>query len=109
MTMSATTPPALRHEEFPLFPTFAELGVPSALVAALAARGVEQPFEVQALAIPDVLAGRDVCGRAPTGAGKTIAFGVPLLARLSRAAKRRPTGLILRPRRRSAHNLDATN
>ena len=100
--MSATTPPELRHEEFPLFPTFDELGVPSPLVAALAASGVDQPFAVQALTIPDVLAGRDVCGRAPTGAGKTIAFGAPLLARLSRAAKRRPTGLILAPTRELA-------
>jgi superfamily II DNA/RNA helicase len=85
-----------------LFSTFAELGVPSPLVDALAARGIEQPFEVQALTIPDAIAGRDVCGRAPTGAGKTIAFGVPLLARISRAAKRRPTALILAPTRELA-------
>ena len=71
--MSATTPPELRHEEFPLFPTFAELGVPSPLVAALAARGVDQPFALQALTIPDVLAGVRcatsgsslACGEAP--------------------------------------------
>jgi superfamily II DNA/RNA helicase len=92
----------LRHEEFLLYPTFAELGVPSGLIDALAARGIDQPFEIQALTIPDALAGRDVCGRAPTGSGKTIAFGVPLLARLTRAAKRRPTGLILAPTRELA-------
>jgi len=85
-----------------LFPTFVELGVPSPLVAALAARGVHQPFEVQARTIPDALAGRDVCGRAPTGSGKTIAFGVPVLARIPRAAKHRPTGLILAPTRELA-------
>jgi superfamily II DNA/RNA helicase len=83
-------------------PTFAELGVPDRLVAALAARGIDRPFDVQARTIPDALADRDVCGRAPTGAGKTIAFGVPLLARISRAEKRRPTGLILAPTRELA-------
>ena len=82
--------------------SFADLGVPAHLVAALAARGIDQPFEVQGLTIPDVLAGRDVCGRAPTGSGKTIAFGVPLLARISRAQRRRPTALILAPTRELA-------
>ncbi len=82
--------------------TFADLGVPSCLVSALAARSIEQPFEVQALTIPDVMTGRDVCGRAPTGSGKTIAFGVPLLARIGRAVPRRPTALILAPTRELA-------
>jgi superfamily II DNA/RNA helicase len=82
--------------------TFADLGVHDRLVAALAARGITQPFEVQALTIPDAISGRDLCGRAPTGAGKTIAFGVPLLSRISRAQKRRPTALILAPTRELA-------
>ena len=82
--------------------TFADLGVPGALVAVLTARGIESPFPVQALTIPDAIAGRDICGRAPTGAGKTIAFGLPLLARVSRAEKRRPTALILAPTRELA-------
>jgi len=82
--------------------TFADLGVPENLVAALAVRGIEQPFAVQALTIPDALSGRDVCGRAPTGSGKTIAFGVPLLARIERAQKRKPTALILAPTRELA-------
>ena len=82
--------------------TFADLGVPGALVTALAARGVESPFPVQALTIPDAIAGRDICGRAPTGSGKTIAFGLPLLTRVGRAEKRRPTALILAPTRELA-------
>jgi len=85
-----------------LLSAFADLGVPSALVAALAARGIDQPFEVQALTIREAIDGRDVCGRAPTGAGKTLAFGLPMLARISRAEKRRPTGLILAPTRELA-------
>src|SRR5690242_2798293 len=82
--------------------TFADLGAPARLVDALAQRGIEHPFEVQALTIPDAMAGRDVCGRAPTGSGKTIAFGVPVLARVSRAQKRQPTALILAPTRELA-------
>jgi superfamily II DNA/RNA helicase len=82
--------------------TFADLGVTAELVAALAARGIHEPFDVQSATIPDALAGRDVCGRAPTGSGKTIAFGVPLLSRISRAQKRQPTALILAPTRELA-------
>jgi superfamily II DNA/RNA helicase len=82
--------------------TFADLGVPGDLIAALATSGIHQPFEVQSATIPDAIAGRDVCGRAPTGSGKTIAFGVPLLTRISRANKRRPTALILAPTRELA-------
>src|SRR5207248_652419 len=46
--------------------------------------------------------GRDVCGRAPTGSGKTIAFGIPLVSGLTRAEKRRPRGLVLVPTRELA-------
>ena len=93
-------------------PTFAELGLPDALVGALARQGIEKPFPIQAAAIPDVMAGRDVLGRGKTGSGKTLAFGLPLLARLAgrRATPRRPLGLILVPTRELAqqvqHNLE---
>ena len=51
---------------------FAALGVPSDLVDVLRARGIERPFPIQSLTIPDALAGRDVCGKAKTGSGKTL-------------------------------------
>ena len=79
--------------------SFADLGVPADLVAVLTKRGITEAFDVQAATIPDGLAGRDVCGRAPTGSGKTIAFGVPLVARIGKARKRRPRALILAPTR----------
>jgi len=63
--------------------TFADLGLPPLLVEALRRRGLEQPFAIQAQALPDGLAGRDVLGRAATGSGKTLAFGLPILARLA--------------------------
>lgn len=82
--------------------TFVDLGVPEDLAAVLSARGITTPFPIQAATIPDLLDGRDVCGRAPTGSGKTIAFGLPLLARVDRAASNRPRALVLAPTRELA-------
>jgi superfamily II DNA/RNA helicase len=86
-------------------PTFARLGLPDALVEALAVRGIVAPFPVQAATIPDVLAGRDVSGKAPTGSGKTLAFGLPLLAGVDGAEPRRPRALILAPTRELADQI----
>ncbi|MFV0461753.1 MAG: DEAD/DEAH box helicase [Nostocoides sp.] len=83
---------------------FAALGVPGELVERLARDGITEPFPIQAAAIPDALAGRDVLGRGRTGSGKTFAFGLPLLARLAggRANPRMPRSLILVPTRELA-------
>jgi superfamily II DNA/RNA helicase/cold shock CspA family protein len=85
-----------------LSPSFSDLGVPDRLAATLAARGIDTPLPIQALTIPDARAGRDVCGQAPTGSGKTIAFGIPLVGRVGRAEARRPRGLVLVPTRELA-------
>jgi superfamily II DNA/RNA helicase len=86
--------------------TFAELGLPKALVMALSKRGIESPFAIQSHAIPDALAGRDVLGRAQTGGGKTMAFGLPMLARLATSGSARtskaPRALVLVPTRELA-------
>jgi superfamily II DNA/RNA helicase len=84
---------------------FSDLGVPSALVDALASQGITSPFPIQAQALPDALAGRDVTGRAKTGSGKTLAFGLPMLTRVPHAAPRRPTGLVLAPARELAQQI----
>ena len=63
--------------------SFAELGVPAALVKALHNAGIEKPFPIQAATMADCLAGRDVLGRGRTGSGKTLAFVLPLLTRLA--------------------------
>jgi superfamily II DNA/RNA helicase len=93
----------------PAAATFGELGLDPRLVSALAARDIHEPFAIQARALPDALAGRDVLGRAQTGSGKTLAFGLPLLTRLSaRASQRRdkaPRGLILVPTRELAQQV----
>jgi superfamily II DNA/RNA helicase len=82
--------------------TFADLGVDEVLVRQLSSQGIERPFPIQALAIPDVLAGRDVCGKAKTGSGKTLAFGLPLLMRTPPAEAKRPASLVLVPTRELA-------
>ncbi|WP_258080707.1 DEAD/DEAH box helicase [Nocardia nova] len=76
---------------------------------ALRRNRLETAFPIQAAAIPDVLAGRDVLGRAATGSGKTLAFGLPMLVRLRRGASapRRPRALVLAPTRELALQIEA--
>ncbi|MEO6989497.1 MAG: DEAD/DEAH box helicase, partial [Aquihabitans sp.] len=82
--------------------TFASLGVPAPIVKQLTDRGIDSAFPIQVATIPDSLAGRDICGKAPTGSGKTIAFGIPMVAAVKRAAPKRPKGLVLAPTRELA-------
>ncbi|HUR86784.1 MAG TPA: DEAD/DEAH box helicase [Solirubrobacteraceae bacterium] len=81
--------------------SFADLGVSTVVADALAARGISEPFAIQSLVVPDVLAGHDVLAKSPTGSGKTLAFAVPMVERL-RANDRRPSALILAPTRELA-------
>ncbi|MFI0791705.1 DEAD/DEAH box helicase [Micromonospora rubida] len=85
--------------------SFADLGLPQALVRALDRQGITTPFPIQQATVPDALAGRDVLGRGQTGSGKTLAFGLPLIARLAernRARPLRPRALVLVPTRELA-------
>jgi superfamily II DNA/RNA helicase len=79
--------------------TFESLGVAQELAGALASQGIHRPFPIQAMTIPDAIAGRDVCGKAKTGSGKTLAFGLPLLQVVSDAAPGRPKAIVLVPTR----------
>jgi superfamily II DNA/RNA helicase len=90
-------------------PTFASLGVPAPLVAALAQSGITGPFPIQAAALPDALAGRDVLGRGRTGSGKTLAFSIPMAAALADGYTLacRPRGLVLVPTRELASQVEA--
>jgi superfamily II DNA/RNA helicase len=85
--------------------SFTDLGVPARMAEALAASGITDAFPVQAITLPDTLAGRDMCGRAPTGSGKTLGFGIPMMARVSQAKPHRPTGLVLVPTRELAEQV----
>ena len=84
--------------------TFADLGLPEGIVRKLAQNGVTSPFPIQAATIPDALAGKDILGRGRTGSGKTLSFGLPLLATLSggHTDKKKPRGIILTPTRELA-------
>lgn len=85
--------------------TFADLGLPEAIIRALSQRNITEPFPVQAATIPDALAGRDISGKAPTGSGKTLAFGLPLLARVDKASRNKPQALVLAPTRELAEQI----
>jgi len=70
--------------------TFAEIGVRDEIVQALREEGIEHPFAIQELTLPLALAGDDLIGQARTGMGKTFAFGVPLLQRITTSGADQP-------------------
>ncbi|WP_071330787.1 DEAD/DEAH box helicase, partial [Streptomyces sampsonii] len=78
--------------------------LPEGVVRKLAQNGVTKPFPIQAATIPDALAGKDILGRGRTGSGKTLSFGLPLLASLAggHTEKKKPRGVILTPTRELA-------
>ena len=84
--------------------------MPARLTDVLAGLGIDSPTPIQAATLPDSLAGRDVLGRGRTGSGKTYAFVLPLVARLSsgrRSGSKAPRGLILAPTRELASQIEA--
>jgi superfamily II DNA/RNA helicase len=112
---SSAEPRAPKTDAFASFDTgvepnlnasFAELGVPTPLLAELVKQGIDRPFPIQAATMVDCLAGRDVLGRGRTGSGKTLAFLLPLLTRLAKSDRPRrsgqPRALILVPTRELA-------
>ena len=72
--------------------SFAGLGVRDEIVRALAEQGIENAFAIQELTLPLAMAGDDLIGQARTGMGKTYAFGVPLLHRITGDTTRPLTG-----------------
>lgn len=84
---------------------FASLGLAASLVASVTALGYEEPTPIQREAIPVLLSGSDMLGQAATGTGKTAAFALPLLDRLTREPKAEhgaPRALVLVPTRELA-------
>jgi superfamily II DNA/RNA helicase len=71
--------------------------VSEAVSNGLAVRGIAAPFQIQALVIPEALAGGDVLAKSPTGSGKTLAFAIPIVERLN--TDDRPAALVLVPTR----------
>ena len=95
--------------------TIESLGIIAPLVQALAKDGITVAFPIQSMTIEDALAGRDVCGKAKTGSGKTLGFGLPMLQRIAEkltdangtfhqlaGGPAKPKGLVLLPTRELA-------
>ena len=75
---------------------FRSLGVSEAICQSLAERGIEAPFQIQSLVIPEALRGGDVLAKSPTGSGKTLAFAIPIV---ERGGDGKPFALVLVPTR----------
>jgi ATP-dependent RNA helicase RhlE len=92
-------------KEYPMT-KFTDLGLSPQILSSLAAKGYDTPTPIQAQAIPSLLEGRDLCGIAQTGTGKTAAFALPSIMRLAASGKMRPPGscrmLVLSPTRELA-------
>jgi ATP-dependent RNA helicase RhlE len=90
--------------------TFDNLGLVEPIRRAVAAEGYTTPTPIQAQAIPHLLTGRDLLGVAQTGTGKTAAFALPMLQRLSQdrrpATPKCPRALILTPTRELAVQIE---
>ena len=86
--------------------SFAELGLNEQILAGVDALGFSAPTPVQAGAIPEVLAGRDVVASAQTGTGKTAAFALPTLQRIAGKSGRGPHALVVTPTRELAAQID---
>ena len=88
---------------------FTELSLSRPIERAIVDAGYQTATPIQAQAIPHVLNGRDVLGCAQTGTGKTAAFALPILDRLSRSntgkGPRRPRALVLAPTRELAEQI----
>ncbi len=81
--------------------TFADLGISAEILQALEKKGYGYPTRIQAEAIPPFLAWKDVIAKAPTGTGKTFAFGIPMIEHIN-ADSEDLQGLILAPTRELA-------
>ena len=91
---------------------FSQLGLAEPIQKALAAKGYDVPTPIQTQAIPPLLDGRDLCGIAQTGTGKTAAFALPSLHRLVASPRPRLPGtcrmLVLSPTRELASQIAAS-
>ncbi|MGJ9411722.1 DEAD/DEAH box helicase [Aeromicrobium sp. CF4.19] len=84
-----------------------DLGLPKVVVKALAREGITEPTPIQQAVLPSALAGHNVLGRAKTGSGKTLSFGLPVLDQLAGGERRSkaPRALILVPTRELANQV----
>ncbi len=107
--MFCALPTSVRNRKYYTVNSFDQLGLSAPLLKAIAAEGYDKPTPIQARAIPELLKGRDLLGIAQTGTGKTAAFALPILERLSmsteRVAKNACKVLVLSPTRELASQI----
>ncbi|KAH7533555.1 hypothetical protein FEM48_Zijuj04G0143600 [Ziziphus jujuba var. spinosa] len=89
----------------------ARLGISEEIVSALAKRGITKLFPIQRAVLEPAMQGRDMIGRARTGTGKTLAFGIPVLDKIIRfnakhGRGRNPLALVLAPTRELARQVE---
>jgi ATP-dependent RNA helicase RhlE len=91
---------------------FSSLGLSETILSALERQGYETPTPIQSASIPSLLAGKDLLGCAQTGTGKTAAFALPIIQRLSampaRPAPRACRALVVAPTRELAAQIDSS-
>ena len=85
--------------------TFQDLGLSEAMLKALEKKGYGYPTTIQAEAIPHFMQWKDVIAKAPTGTGKTFAFGIPMIEHID-ADSEDLQGLVLAPTRELAIQID---
>ncbi len=96
-----------KEKEKHILQTFAELELRDVIRKNLAAADHVTPTEIQALALPQALSGRDLIACAQTGGGKTAVFALPILNKLTHSDSRNPRALILVPTRELAVQVEA--
>jgi ATP-dependent RNA helicase DeaD len=85
-----------------MYERFYEFGLSDEVLHSLSDMGFEEPTQIQKIAIPPVLKGKDIIGVAQTGTGKTAAFGIPIVEKDARGRSKRPCALVLVPTRELA-------
>lgn len=85
-----------------MYEKFFEFGLSDDVLNSIAAMGFEEPSQIQKMAIPPMLKGKDIVGVAQTGTGKTAAFGIPIIEKGVKGKSRRPGAIVLVPTRELA-------
>jgi len=85
-----------------MYDRFYEFGLSDEILNSISDMGFEEPSQIQRIAIPPVMKGKDIIGVAQTGTGKTAAFGIPMIEKNVKGKSKRPGGLVLVPTRELA-------
>lgn len=85
-----------------MYERFYEFGLSDEILNALSEMGFEEPTQIQKIAIPPVMKGKDIIGVAQTGTGKTASFGIPIIEKGVRGKSKKPGAIVLVPTRELA-------